>query len=356
VNWYTELYVIKLKLGMRYSKSLEFDRMKDFLEIRSYDKSYDDYIKPNLLYFTESLNGLATELDVIKVHPMGLYIRGVYGGEGKKGEEEYAGLVLKEHQLTNIVFNFQLYNIKDALTVPLELLEKYGVKIYKMIYLGEVNPFRVNRYLNIILSRYGETSLKEFLQEALKLNERKTSIDDHKKVKKLISELQQPDIITTLSMDKYYVVYRRDRIFTASTFRPTADDFIVKDEVGYIECTNELTAHYYTAALNYLAFKVLESRRPFIRHQYARPLFAIYIAGLSWRDIDNETRRRLAELSKSLHERAPRKEYANQRVALKDITQFPEFRELIRILDSKTDGKRIEKALDMVSSSARPNP
>lgn len=349
--WDTELYIVKLRMpkDKKYSKSLSFEDIKEFLEVRPCDKNYEDYIKPGLLYFTEDLNVLARELGVERVVPMGLFVRGIYGGEKKKGEEEYAGLVLTEYSLDNMVFKFKLHNTRSVLVVPINYLTRYGIKIYKMIYVGEINPFRITRYLDIILSQRGEKSLGEFLREALRLNERDILAEDRRKIEKLISEVQQPGTIATLNMNKYYVVYRRIRAFTASIFKPTADNFIVKDEVGYVECRDEHTAYYYAAILNYLTFKVIETERSFVRTQYARPLLALYIAGLSWNNIDDETRKKIVELSKTLHEKAPSKKYVNQRIALKDIAQLSEFRELVKTIDSKISKESLEEALNMVS-------
>jgi hypothetical protein len=350
MNWITELYVAKLKSNIpEYSKSLELDRIKDFLEISPYGKSYDDYVKPGLLYFTENLNTLARELNVNKIYPMGLYIRGIYGGEEKKHEEKYAGLILEEYQQDDASITFKLHNTRDKLVLPKDLLKEYNIKVYKVVYEGEVNPFKLKKCLNIILSQNDEISLKRFLQKALEWNISRISRDTFKKVEKLINELKQPSNITSLDINKYYVMYRLDRAFTAFSFKPINDNIIIHSTISYIECKNENVSYYYAAILNYLAFKVVESRRSFIRHQYARPLLAIYIAGLSWNDIDGETRKKIIELSKTLHERALDKEYGNQKVALKAIAQFPEFEELVRVLDSKTDKDKLEEALNMVS-------
>jgi len=279
---------------------------------------------------------------------MGLYIRGIYGGEKKKGEEEYAGLIMLEHSVEGAVFKFKLYNTKDTLIVPVDYLKKYGVKVYKMIYGGEINPFKINKHLDTILSERGENTLKKFLEEALKLNERNISMETYSRVKKLINEARQPTIIKPLNIGKYYVVYRSDRAFTGSIYKPTADN-IVHSNVAYIECRDENIAYYYVAILNYLAYLVVAAKRMFLRHQLAKPLLAIYLAGLSWNSIDEATRSKVVELSKRLHEKAPSKEYSNQRMALKDIAQLSEFRELVEILDSKINKEKLDEALTLVS-------
>jgi len=350
MSWKSELYTVKLKAlsGKEYSKRMSLDEIKDYLEITAYNKAYDEYVKPGLLYFTEDPNALARELGVDAIVPKGLYIMGIYGGEKKKGEEEYAGLALLEHGVEGTTFKFRLYNTKDTLFVPVDYLKRYGVKVYRMIYVGEINPFRINRYLNIILSEQGEAKLKKFLEEALKPNERSISAETLNKVRKLIGELRQSSTVKSLSTEKYYVVYRCDRAFTASVYLP-AENSVVESHVSYVETRSEDVAYYYAAILNYLAYKVLRSGRTFNRHQFARPLLAMYMADLSWNSMDKETRGRIVELSKTLHEKVPAKEYSNQRIALRELAELPEFKELVKVVDSKVDRSKLEEALPLVS-------
>ena len=350
MSWENELYVVKLKAlsGREYSKKMSLYEIKDYLEITAYNRTYNEYIKPGLLYFTEDPAALARELGVDGIVPKGLYIMGIYGGEKKKGEEEYAGLIVLEHSVEGATFRFRLYNTKDTLIVPVNYLKKYGVKVYRMIYRGEINPFRINRYLNIILSEQGEAMLKKFLGEALELNERSISAETLNKLRKLIGELRQPSVVKPLSRDKYYVVYRCKGAFTAFVYVP-AENSIADSSVPYVETRSEDVAYYYAAILNYLAYTVLRSGRTFNRDQYARPLLAIYIADLSWNNMDEEARGRIVELSRRLHEKAPAKEYSNQRIALQEIAKLPEFKELVEILDAKVDKAKLSDALPLVS-------
>jgi len=350
MSWETELYVVRLKMpkDKEYAKSLKLEDVREYLEIGPIAKSYESYIKPGILYFTEDLDALARELGVDRIVPMGLYIRGIYGGEEKEGEEKYAGLVLLEHAVERNVFKFKLYNTRDLLVVPIDFLNKYGIKVYKMIYVGEINPFRINKYLDIILSEQGENSLKRFLEEAIKLSERDISVETRNKVRKLISELRQPVEVKPLDTNKYYAIYRCDRAFTASTCKPV-DNTIVYSNTAYVECRDENVAYYYAAVLNYLAYTVISTGRAFIRHQYARPLLATYIAGLSWNSVDAETREKVVALSKVLHEKSPSREYANRRVALKETARLPEFKEIVETLNSKVDREGLEEALNVVS-------
>jgi hypothetical protein len=351
MSWSTELYVVSRKQDIGYRKSLELDEIKEFLEIRQYSKNYDEYIKPNILYFTEDLNELAKELNVNRVVPKGLYIMGIYGGEKKKGKELYAGIALHEYRYNDVKFEFRLWNTKDMLVAHKELLKEYGIEVYKVVYRGEINPFKLRRFVDVILSKRGECCLKLFLQEVLKINiDRIAHSETIKMIETLIKEVKQPDNIVTLSADRYYVAYRCARAFTAFTFKPQEPNIIIESHVAYVKCEKEDIAYYYAATLNYLAYKVIEAGRSFIRDQFARPLLAVYVAGLSWKDVDEATRSRVVELSKILHEKAPNREYGNQKVALKDIaTRFSEFKELVKLLDSKVDRERLEDALNIVS-------
>ena len=77
--------------------------------------------------------------------------------------------------------------------------------------------------------------------------------------------------------------------------------------------------------------------------------FAIYIAGLAWKDVDDATKSEVVKLSKALHEKAPDREYSNQKVALRDLEKLPEFKKLVNTLNSIVNEERLEQALDMVS-------
>ena len=350
MSWKDELYVVKLKTlsGREYSKKMSLNEIWEYLSVIKYGKIYDEYLKPGSLYFTKDLSALTRELSVDRIAPMVLSVTSFYGGERKKGEEEYAGLIILEHSIEGSMFKFRLYNTKDILIMPHDHLKKYGVKLYRVMYFGEINPFRINRLLDVILSEQGEAMLKKFLEEALELNVRSISAETIVKVRKLIGELRQPSVLKPLSRDKYYVVYRPKRAFTASLYVPTEDN-VVLTHMSYVETRSEDVAYYYAAILNYLAYTVLRSGRTFNRDQFARSLLAIYIAGLSWNNMDEETRGRIVELSKRLHEKAPAKEYSNQRIALQEVARLPEFKELVEILDAKVDSAKLSDALSLVS-------
>jgi len=349
-----ELYVVTLEKDAknRYSKRLTLNEIKNWLDKRKYEKTYEEYIRPAILYFTENLDELAKALQVEKIVPKGLYIMGIYGGERKKGEESYAGLVLDNYEFKGGLFRFKLYNTSKSVEIPQSMLKEYGIKVYEMVYVEGINPFRLRRTLPILLSERSEESLRKFLNSIVKIHSKNLSSEDAKKILDLAKEVEQPIKIETLNTTKWYTIYRRIRAFTAFAFKPDKGDIIVYDGAGYLETSSDDKAHYYAAVLNYLAYKVVERHRSFSRNQYARPLLATYIAGLSWSDIDEVTRKKVVELSKILHEKAPAKEYSNQKVALKEISKLPEFEELVNTLDKVVNKEKLEEALNLVSGKS----
>ena len=146
-----------------------------------------------------------------------------------------------------------------------------------MIYIGEIFPFNLNRVHNVLLSSIREEDLKGFLRKQLR---ERVSKQDKKKVEILIEELKQPEKLGLLGLGTYYVIYRRSRTFVS--FVLTSGDvetfstnmkygMVVYDDCSYVSTRDELRAHYYSALLNYLAYKVIEKGGTFGRHQYLRP-------------------------------------------------------------------------------------
>jgi len=344
-------FVARLRKGQSIDKRLGLEEIKDLLEIKAFEREYEEYMRPGLLYFTENIDRLAYELDVEKIYPKGAYIMGLYGGEEKRGEEKYAGIVLENYSFEDAIFRFRLSGVDKTLIAPKDLLKRYGIKIFRLVYMGEINPFRLRRFLNIILSVYGSEALKRFLSEALKINERDISTHIYRRVEKLIEEVRQPSSVKPLDMNKFYVVYRGSRIFSSTTIQPFSDNIIIESNVSYVETKDEDKAYYYSAVLNYLAYKVIEFEWTFSRSQFARPLFAIHLSGLSWRDVDEETRLKVVKLSRRLHDKASDKEYNNQKTALKDLLFIQEFRELVKTLDQTVEKERLENSLRIVSEA-----
>lgn len=330
----------------QYSKSLHLTQ--NLLEIKQLDTTYDDYIKPSVVYFTEDVKLLTEKLDVINVLRQGLYIRGLLGGEKHKEKQEYAGLVLEDYKEDNGEFEFKLSKTENPLRVPTEWLKQYSVNIYKMIYVGEIYPFYVYRILPVILAK-DEDSLRGFLERAIDANKDKLSSSDIEKIRTLISELKQPSRPKTLSENSYYVVYRCDRAFVATMIKPE-DGMIIESHVSALECPSKEKALYYTAVLNYLAYKVIENGLRFGRHQFARPAQAIITAGLEWENVNGDIRKKIVELCENLIGEVEKREFYNKGKALRYLAEhYSEFKEIIKLLDETVDNDRLKEALKLVS-------
>lgn len=152
--------------------------------------------------------------------------------------------------------------------------------------------------------------MKGFLRKQL---HEKVSEEDKRKVEVLIEELKQPEKLKLPGRDKYYVIYRRSRTFASFVLTPddveTFSDgmkhgIVVYDDCSYVATKDELRAHYYSALLNYLAYKVIEKTGTFGRHQYLRPLIAILKSNLQWRR--KKWQVKVAKLGKELHQQAPK--------------------------------------------------
>lgn len=352
-----KLFNIKLsKKGVSYHKSLRYEEIQDFISIDQYSKSYKEYITPAILYFTRDDSELAKFLGVRRVIPMGLYIRGVYGGEKKKGEKQYAGIALLSYRIVEGEFEFQLHNTTRALRVPLEIRDKHGVDVYQLIYVGEINPFCLRRFITVLLSRKGKEDLREFLREALDYSNtpsRPLPRGVRDRVSSLIEEVEQPSNIETLSPTSYYVVYRADRVFTACMVKPD-EKTVLFSQVAGIEVESEEKALYYVAVLNYLAWKVVEGKRSFLHHQYGKPLTAIAVTGLCWDCVNQDIRDEVINLAKKLHNKNELcKEFSNQKNALKTLADMEEFKYITQKLDSVVDKQTLDRTLDLVSGRGK---
>jgi len=294
------------------------------------------------------MNTLARELGVKRIIRKGEYIMGLFGGESRE-EKKYAGLVLEKYKYINGEFKFRLFRTKSVLRVPSNWLKQYSINIYNMIYMGKVYPFYLHKSLPILLSSRNAASLREFLRKTVEVNSDRLMSNDIESIRTLISELRQPSNLKILDKKSYYTVYRCARAFTATMIEPKAEA-ILESHVSALECRCKEHAFYYTAVLNYLAYKVIEKGRTFIRAQFAKPALAIVIAGLKWDSINKCARDKVIKLCEKLSEKITKQEFSNQRIALRHIAKkYIEFKNIVRILDSVVEEKRLEDALDLVS-------
>ncbi len=344
-----KLYKVDLSVDISYKKTLRLKRSEDdvncvSVKLNQLDEDYEEYMKPVLEYFKGDVN-LKELLEVDNIVPMGAYIRGIFGGEKKEGKKPYAGLVfevISKDQVKN-VYLIRLRNINKDLEVPASELEKHW---FKLIYRGEVHPFYLRKTYNILLSDSGKSGLTKFLRLILLRNKNKLKDEEKDMIEILIDEVKQPSKIPVLNGNKYYVVYRGKRTFSAVAVIQTKPKTVVKDETGYIEVSSKQLAFYYSAILNYLAYKTEQLNLPVIRDQYSRPINAIIEAGLPWKD-SIEIRKTVVELSEKIHQKAvhvfKNKQYRQEKQYFKNLANdVPEFRKLVEIIDnyiSKTIGE-----------------
>jgi len=329
-----------------YNKSLHFTQ--DLIELRKLNMTYGNYIVPSISYFSEDMEAIARRLGVRRIISMGGFIRGILGGE--LGRQQFAGLVLEEYREVNGEFEFKLSRTSRPLRVLKDWLGQYNVYVYELVYGGEINPFRLCRLLPILLSERGRKRLSEFLKKAVEVNKRGLTNEDIGKIYKLIDKFKQPSSPETLNTSFYYVVYRCDRMFTATIVRP-GPEIILHSNVSALECEDENQAFYYTAVLNYLVYKAVKEGRRFIRHQYARPALAIVVAGLEWSSVNRSVKDKVIKLSKALSQKAPTQKFSNQRKAINHIAKYKEFKKLEKLFDKIVDKDRLDEALDFVSGS-----
>ncbi|MEM4731909.1 MAG: hypothetical protein QXO48_02070 [Desulfurococcaceae archaeon] len=330
----------------RISKNMELRELESLLKIEELGLSYDDYIAPMVLWAVEDAERIAEELGVLRVVPKGGYIMGLFGGEKKKGKSEYAGIVVERYDAKNGVVYIKLYNLTRSYNVPINLMNRYGVDVYKVYYAGLINPFSCRTY-NILLSKKGDEDLKNFLKTLVELNRNAMPQRDLNYLNALIAELKTS--IDMFDENRYYVIYRCQRVFSACV--PTdLTKAVSESHIAYLECKDQDQAHYYAGVLNYLAYKVIELKRSFIRSQFARPALAITVAGLSWKTVPEDIRRKISDLSSQLSRKIAWSKYPNQEIAFRHLASRPEFKEIVRILDGYVDKEKLKDALNLVSS------
>lgn len=346
------LELFKVDVKNKISKDKTLEEVENSITREELKLSYDNYVAPMITWVTGDLKRIAKVLDVLRVVPMGGYIRGLLGGEKKKGKQEYAGLVVEHYEEDNGIIYVKLYNLRKSYQIPADLLKRLEVNIYKLYYMGLINPFSCRTY-DVLLSARGDEELKKFLRTIIDVNQGVMDTDDINYLNTLINELKTS--IDMFKEDYYYVVYRRNRVFTACVVEKPKNA-ISSDVVSYIECRNAEQAYYYAAVLNYLAYKAVETGRAFIRSQFARPAMAVAIAGLSWSTIPEDARTHIASLSTQLSRKITWKRYPNQRIALEDLFKYKEFNEITQILDKLVDKEKLGEALNLVSTKDEEEP
>ena len=308
-------------------------------------ENYTEYIEALKLYFSLDTEELASWLNATKVYKMGTYIRGLFGGEKKKGKKSYAGLILKNVNCNLFPCRIRLWNTECFV----ELEEDNYIK--ELIYIGRIYPFWIGTY-ECLLSEKGEDDLKSILKEFL---HQEITNNDKARISKLMEELKQGELIT-LTPKSWYVVAREKRTFAAGVIKGN-DKLVLESSVIALETNLQEEAYYYSASLNYLVWK---TQKGFIRNQYARPFLAIAVANLEWRE--EQWQYDIAEISKELHylinsktlfEDLP-KGFPVQRaikIMLEDEEIADRFLTMTDIFDSSVDPENLERALSLVRKS-----
>ncbi|OYT39659.1 MAG: hypothetical protein B6U89_03765 [Desulfurococcales archaeon ex4484_58] len=351
--------LFKAKVALKektYSKSMKIATGDIHLELIDYDRSYDEYVKPALAYYAKEKSVLILKLSVNDIVDMGEYLRGILGGEKKKGSKRYAGLVILDEKIDATGYYIvKLTNVKVSLKIPSEEYEKHK---FILIYADSVHPFGISHTFKILLSEKGIRDLREFLKRIMSINNDRLSQSDIHAMETLLTEVKQPKL-SPLSEENYYVIYRSKSTFSATVFKPDHNRYIVYSNLGYIDCkTHSEKAYFYAAIFNYLAYKTITLKRPFIRDQYLRPVIAIVEAGLTWPILNQnnpELVEELVNLSRKLHDIASKvyrgKIYEQERIAFKELSKAAEFKELIKLIDEYMKDKedQLHSALEWVS-------
>jgi len=197
-----------------------------------------------------------------------------------------------------------------------------------------------------------DEDLKKFLKTLVELNRNAMPQRDFNYLNALITELKTS--IDMFDENHYYVIYRCQRTFSACV--PTdLTKAVSESHIAYLECENQDQAYYYAGVLNYLAYKVIELGRSFIRDQFARPAIAIIAAGLSWKTVPEDIKKKISNLSSQLSRKLTWNIYSNQRIAFNQLARRLEFKGIVHILDGYVDKERLKDALNLVSSLPQEN-
>jgi hypothetical protein len=352
-------YSLNAKWKGGYSKAL---RLFDVQCLIEGGEDYEDYMEKVMVYTKMPSATVKEKLGVEEVVPMGDFVRGLFGGEKKTGAKKYAGLVFAvvgEYDRTAGQYLIKLSGTRTPVRISKYFLDHYWKKL---IYRGEVFPFYLNGVYDVLLSSERKERLKEFLRKQIVDN---VLEEDKVKVKLLIEEFKQPEKLRLLGKDMHYVVYRCTRNFpsfvlTSKDIQKISSDgiygVIVESHCSFMSIDSESKAYYYSAILNYLAYKVIEKGGAFERDQFLRPLIAILRANIEWKG--EEWQSRVAKLGKKLHQETPkcfesfirrgmRVEECFERLMTCHETQEL-FKCLIETINENVDEKRVHEALELV--------
>lgn len=342
-----KLFKADIRTDTKYRKTLRLGETEEdtncvHVLLSEVGEDYESYIKDVLEYFKGGVN-LKELLNVDNVVPMGCYIRGIFGGEKKKGKKPYAGLVfdLSGHDPVKETCSIRLHNTGVDLEIPAPELERYW---FKLIYRGGVHPFYIGKTYDILLSKFGKGDLSKLLHRLIQLNKSKLDPQKTDMILTLVNEVQQPVKLSAIDTKKYYTVYRGQRAFSSAVVKGDLFDkpTVIESHLGYIETSSKSISYYYSGILNYLVYKCIYNGLAFQRDQFERPLHAVTEAGLSWEDAE-DIRGEIAALSEQIHEDAKvifhQKSFSQEKEYFSELSRNSKFIELVEIIDSHISEK-----------------
>lgn len=276
---------ITVSFKRQYSKSLHLSDV-DIKVVN--EENYEQYSKEIEEYLNYSSKEIAEILKVEKVVPMGYYIRGLFGGERKKGAPKYAGLTfsIKKYDETAQQYFIQLSGTNN----PIKISAHY-LKYAKLIYLSNVLPFYKRELFYILLPE--NQDIKSYLELIRDL----ASKEDYEKIDLLIKEVIFPNTYSLLSSNYFYVFSRCEGYPVAFVYKPQSEKVIIESHVSYLVSKEKEKAFYYSAALNYISKNMAVQR-----HVSKRAYIEIIKRGLEWRG--EEWQIEVAKLSEALHNKA----------------------------------------------------
>jgi tRNA G10 N-methylase Trm11 len=339
-----KIYFMDIKFKDKYSKALHLSDIE--FNIKEREENYENYINKVIRYTKITPEILKKILGVEEIFPMGEYIRGLLGGEKKRGAKKYAGLIFEIKAYDNITRQYiiKLSSLDKEVKISKHFLDPYWKKL---IYRGKVFPFYFDGTYNILLSSDGENDLKEFLRRYIAEN---LSGEERKKVEILIEELKQPNKPYFLKENTHYVIYRCSGTFSSFVLTPQdiqkisengTFKILIESHCSFLSLTDKIKAYYYSAILNYLAYKVIEKGGTFERDQFLRPLISIYQVSLEWKN--EEWQKEIAKLGEKLHQKTPTcfKNYVKKGMKVERI-----FHELDECKETKDLFKELRKKID----------
>ncbi|MEM2637644.1 MAG: N-6 DNA methylase, partial [Candidatus Korarchaeota archaeon] len=274
-------------------------------------------------YLSTDKCALAKKLALTRISPQGdSFIRGFKGGS-IKSSNKYAGLIVED-----------FHSIPESNEIILALTntgkiktKKDAIKIARFLYLDGIMPFSIRE--NVII--YGRN--KNDVIHQLKTLQQNALPEDRQKIEKLIQKLHYSAKIISGGL-----VQREDGYPVAAV---AGGEFITSNATVYM-CDDIDVLHYYAFILNTLSFLSLEP----IRHQYARPAYAIALAKMEWRAQDWQYE--MSRISRKLHDTMKSCQFASVRKALNFLEKNEYFIRGLELLEN-IPLKNIEDAVLLVA-------